>query len=68
MYVCMYNIKNKFFYIAVSASTGTVLYECGVNKCKNETAHKEYLKQDILIIQRFQQTIRAIETRTGIER
>jgi translation initiation factor 2-alpha kinase 3 len=52
----------------VSASTGAVLYECRVNECKNETVYKEYLKQDVLIIQRFQQTIRAVEARTGIER
>jgi len=52
----------------VSTNTGTVLYECGVSECRNETAYKEYLKQDVLIIQRFQQTVRAIEARTGIER
>ncbi|XP_012223213.2 eukaryotic translation initiation factor 2-alpha kinase-like [Linepithema humile] len=54
----------------VSASTGQILYECNVDGCKNNTNREGYLEQeqDLLIIQRLQQTVRAIEALTGIER
>ncbi|CAL1686070.1 unnamed protein product [Lasius platythorax] len=52
----------------VSASTGRILYECSVTGCKNNTDREGHLEYDVLIIQRFQQTVRAIEARTGNER
>lgn len=52
----------------VSASTGAILYKCGVSGCKNDTSHEEHLEQDVLIVQRFQQTVRAVEARTGVEK
>ncbi|XP_018403142.1 PREDICTED: eukaryotic translation initiation factor 2-alpha kinase-like [Cyphomyrmex costatus] len=54
----------------VFAKTGEIKYKCvsGVSECKNNTDSQEYIDQDILIIQRFQQTVRAIEDRAGSER
>ncbi|XP_014483949.1 PREDICTED: eukaryotic translation initiation factor 2-alpha kinase-like [Dinoponera quadriceps] len=52
----------------VHASTGRILYECDVNKCTNYTDGKGYSEQEILVIKRFQHTVRAVEARTGIER
>ncbi|XP_072750618.1 eukaryotic translation initiation factor 2-alpha kinase [Anoplolepis gracilipes] len=58
--------KNLHIY-GVSASTGRILYECKVKECKNNTV-EEHLEYDILVIRRFQQTVRAIEPHTGNER
>ncbi|XP_011057621.1 PREDICTED: eukaryotic translation initiation factor 2-alpha kinase isoform X1 [Acromyrmex echinatior] len=54
----------------VFANTGEIKYKCvsGVSECKNNTDSQEYVEEDILIIQRFQQTVRAIEDRAGSER
>lgn len=52
----------------VSSRTGKILYECGINGCNNNTDGEGYLEQEVLIIQRFQQTIRAVEPLTGTER
>ncbi|XP_011867892.1 PREDICTED: eukaryotic translation initiation factor 2-alpha kinase-like [Vollenhovia emeryi] len=53
----------------VAANTGKILFECsGFSGCDNSTNHQEYVEQDILIIQRFQQTVRAVEVRKGSER
>ncbi|XP_029160383.1 eukaryotic translation initiation factor 2-alpha kinase [Nylanderia fulva] len=52
----------------VSASTGKLLYACHVAECRNNTDREEHLEYDVLIVQRFQQTVRAIEPRTGNER
>lgn len=52
----------------VSANTGKILYGCQVAECKNNTDHEEDLEYDVLIIQRLQQTVRAVESRTGNER
>ncbi|XP_076286398.1 eukaryotic translation initiation factor 2-alpha kinase isoform X1 [Lasioglossum baleicum] len=52
----------------VSSTTGKILYECGINGCTNNTGGKSYIEQDVLIVQRFQQTVRAVEPRTGHER
>ncbi|XP_076760849.1 eukaryotic translation initiation factor 2-alpha kinase [Xylocopa sonorina] len=52
----------------VSSVTGKILYECGMNGCNNITRGETYIEQEVLIVQRFQQTVRAIEARTGIER
>jgi len=62
---------NIFCEIAVLASTGEFLYGCvpGVSGCTNSTDRQEYVnEQDILIIHRFQQTVRTVESRTGNER
>lgn len=53
--------------IGVLASTGKVLYECNINECMNNTNEK-YLEHEVLIVKRFQQTVRAIQALTGIER
>lgn len=53
--------------IGVSVSTGKILYECNVSGCMNKTEER-HLKQEVLVIKRFQQTVRAVEARTGIER
>lgn len=60
---------NKFFItLGVSSITGKILYECGISGCINITDGETYIDQEILIVQRFQQTVRAIEPRTGIEK
>lgn len=60
--------KNLYTY-GVSANTGRILYECKVMECKNNTDREGYLEyENVLIIRRFQQTVRAIEPRTGNER
>jgi len=62
---------NIFCEIAVLASTGEILYECvpGGSGCTNNTDRQEYVnEQDVLIIHRFQQTVRTVEERTGNER
>ena len=51
----------------VSSTTGKILYECGINGCTNKTK-EGYIEQEVLIVQRYQQTVRAIEPHTGIER
>lgn len=52
----------------VSSITGKILYECGISGCINITDGETYIEQEILIVQRFQQTVRAIEPRTGLEK
>lgn len=52
----------------MSSITGKILYECGISGCINITNGETYIEQEILIVQRFQQTVRAIEPRTGIEK
>lgn len=52
----------------VSSRTGKILYECGINGCNNNTDGEGYIEQEVLIVQRLQQTVRAVEPRTGIER
>lgn len=52
----------------VSSITGKILYECGISGCINITDGETYIKQEVIIVQRFQQTVRAVEPRTGIER
>ncbi|XP_011166294.1 eukaryotic translation initiation factor 2-alpha kinase [Solenopsis invicta] len=51
----------------VVVDTGEILYDCKVSECNNNTDH-QYEDRDVLIIQRFQQTVRAVEARTGSER
>lgn len=65
------NINKIIFSVkGVFANTGEIKYKCvsGVSECKNNTDSQEYVEEDILIIQRFQQTVRAIEDRAGSER
>lgn len=52
----------------ISSTTGKILYECGINGCTNNTAKESYVEQEVLIVQRFQQTVRAVEPQSGIER
>lgn len=55
-------------FLGVSSLTGEILYECSIHGCNNKTGSDRYVEQDVLIVQRFQQTVRAIEPRTGAER
>ncbi|KAK0161627.1 hypothetical protein PV327_010080 [Microctonus hyperodae] len=53
----------------VSSKTGKIIYQCNINGCTNMTDGDSYInQQDILIIKRYQQTVRAVEPRTGQER
>ncbi|XP_012530974.1 eukaryotic translation initiation factor 2-alpha kinase [Monomorium pharaonis] len=52
----------------IAASSGDILYDCNVSGCKNNTDRQEYIDNDVLIVQRFQQTVRAVNARTGDER
>lgn len=50
----------------VVVKTGQLLYECSMEGCKNST--ENLTPDDIVVIQRHTQTVRAIEARTGSER
>ncbi|XP_011135236.1 eukaryotic translation initiation factor 2-alpha kinase isoform X2 [Harpegnathos saltator] len=52
----------------VHTKTGKILYKCDITGCINNTDDKGYLQQEVLVIKRLQQTVRAVEARTGIER
>lgn len=60
----------------VSAKNGKILYECSINGCQNFThstqpiGPKEHnpTLDDVLILRRETQTVRAIEPREGVER
>ncbi|KAK0094417.1 hypothetical protein PV326_010938 [Microctonus aethiopoides] len=53
----------------ISSKTGKIIYQCNINGCTNMTNGESYInQQDILIIKRYQQTVRAVEPRTGQER
>ncbi|OAD62097.1 Eukaryotic translation initiation factor 2-alpha kinase 3 [Eufriesea mexicana] len=60
--------NNLVFSGGISSITGEILYECGINNCVNITNGEAYIEQEVLIVQRFQQTVRAVEPLTGIER
>ncbi|XP_069671584.1 eukaryotic translation initiation factor 2-alpha kinase isoform X2 [Periplaneta americana] len=50
----------------VVAKTGQVMYECSMEGCTNSTDN--LTADDVIVIQRHTQTVRAIEARTGVER
>ncbi|KAK2583655.1 hypothetical protein KPH14_009590 [Odynerus spinipes] len=52
----------------VSSKTGEIFYECSISGCTNSTDKDTYIDQEILVIQRFQQTVRAVEPRSGLEK
>lgn len=52
----------------VSSKTGKILYQCNLNGCTNNTEGDTFMEHDVLIVQRFQQTVRAVEPRTGHEK
>lgn len=54
----------------VNTRTGTITYECAMGPCKNRnlTDQLEEANDDILIVKRETQTVRAIEPRSGMER
>lgn len=71
----MYSISILYFVVidiysltGVAINTGKILYECNINECMNHTDRESHMGQEILIIQRLQQTVRAVEPRTGVER
>ncbi|XP_008552622.2 eukaryotic translation initiation factor 2-alpha kinase [Microplitis demolitor] len=51
----------------VTSNNGKILYHCTINGCNNNT-DGDRLYDDVLIIQRLQQTIRAVEPATGTEK
>jgi len=48
------------------ARTGELVYECSMEGCNNSTDN--LTSDDMLVIQRHTQTVRAVEGRTGTER
>ncbi|XP_012256146.2 eukaryotic translation initiation factor 2-alpha kinase [Athalia rosae] len=52
----------------ISTSTGKILYECNISGCTNKTDETDRMDEEVLIVQRFQKTVRAIEPRRGHER
>lgn len=65
----------------VSASTGRIIYECSMKGCVNSTAEFDptelnegvdvspsVIDEDVIVVRRQTQTVRAIEPRTGEER
>jgi translation initiation factor 2-alpha kinase 3 len=46
--------------------TGELVYECSMDGCSNST--ENLAPDDMLVIQRHTQTVRAVEGRTGTER
>jgi hypothetical protein len=69
------NILDLVYYIAggketrtygVAVKTGKLVYECSMDGCNNST--ENLTPDDIIVIQRHTQTVRAIEARTGTER
>ncbi|XP_011301839.1 eukaryotic translation initiation factor 2-alpha kinase [Fopius arisanus] len=52
----------------ISSTTGKILYHCNEGSCTNMTGNESYLGHHVLIVRRFQDTIRAAEPRTGQER
>jgi hypothetical protein len=50
----------------VAVKTGKLVYECSMEGCNNST--ENLTPDDIIVIQRHTQTVRAIEARTGTER
>lgn len=63
----------------ISAKNGKILYECSISGCKNYTHSTEPIEpkeeelfnpllDDVIILKRETQTVRAIEPREGIER
>lgn len=51
----------------VEVKTGKLLYECSMKGCTNYTQENSY-SQDVIVVQRQTQTVRAVEARTGEER
>lgn len=56
------------FFIGVLSTTGKILYECNISGCQNNTTTDTYINQEILVIQHFQQTVRAVEPHSGAEK
>lgn len=50
----------------VAVKSGKFVYECSMDGCTNTT--ENLTPDDIIVIQRHTQTVRAIEARTGTER
>jgi translation initiation factor 2-alpha kinase 3 len=50
----------------IVVKTGQMVYECSMEGCNNST--ENLTPDDIIVIQRHTQTVRAIEARTGTER
>lgn len=49
----------------VGFHSGKLIYECTQSKCSN---HERDEMEDIMVIERSTQTIRAVEPRTGYEK
>jgi hypothetical protein len=46
--------------------TGELVYECSMDGCSNST--ENLAPDDMLVVQRHTQTVRAVDGRSGIER
>ncbi|XP_063695629.1 eukaryotic translation initiation factor 2-alpha kinase [Culicoides brevitarsis] len=67
--------KNSY---GVSTRTGEILYQCSMRGCTNFTAadddqankseHHDALLDDVMIVRRETQTVRAVDPRSGVER
>lgn len=42
------------------------MYECSIDGCKNKTEHESF--EDLILLERNTQTVRAVEPRSGQER
>ncbi|XP_035719157.1 eukaryotic translation initiation factor 2-alpha kinase-like [Vespa mandarinia] len=52
----------------VLSTTGKILYECKIDGCRNYTTTDTHIDKEILVIQHFQQTVRAVEPHSGAEK
>lgn len=66
--------KNSY---GVSTHTGEILYQCSIRGCTNYTVaedqankneHHDALLDDVMIVRRETQTVRAVDPRSGVER
>ncbi|XP_043277335.1 eukaryotic translation initiation factor 2-alpha kinase isoform X2 [Venturia canescens] len=52
----------------ISTLTGQILYQCNISGCTNNTEGDSLANEKVLLVQRFQQTVRAIKPRSGLEK
>ncbi|GLV37655.1 pancreatic eIF-2alpha kinase [Carabus blaptoides fortunei] len=50
----------------VALNSGKLIYECSLDGCKNQSNYANY--EDLILLERNTQTVRAIEPRSGLER
>ena len=52
----------------IDLKTGRVIYECSLQGCTRDPQEPDDQMEDVLVIQRESQTVRAVEPRTGSEK